>query len=259
MGWVGANKDILSLLIALLAILVSLSTVLISLRNARTNSFIAMQNAMLTGEMQQGRLLIYKAIETGDVPPRDSNEEYLMVRTLAVFDLLGMFSRQGIVPRKWVLRFWHARLQLMRNGFGMEGDAGRPYILQGRPDLQDLIERAEHYRCNRTCCKNGQRERRLQWPERALEVAQQRDAENRKSATRIRARFNTIRRGIRTLIRTSVRSSATQRDHPARPTHPAGHASARRESAPRVRRRVMRRSPGRSAPGRSPRIGCEGE
>jgi hypothetical protein len=171
MGWVGANKDILSLLIALLAILVSLSTVLISLRNARTNSFIAIQNVMLTGEMQRGRLLVYKAIETGDVPPRDSDEEYLMVRSLAVFDLLGMFSRQRIVPRKWVLRFWHARLQLMKHGFGMEGDPARPYILQGRPDLQDLIERAERYRCSRTCCKNGQRERRLRGPEKALGTA----------------------------------------------------------------------------------------
>ena len=51
-------------MIALLAILVSLSTVLISLRNAQTNSFIAIQNVMLNGDMQRGRLLIYKAIET---------------------------------------------------------------------------------------------------------------------------------------------------------------------------------------------------
>jgi hypothetical protein len=173
MGWVGANKDILSLLIALLAILVSLSTVLISLRNARTNSFIAIQNVMLSGDMQRGRLLIYKAIETGDVPARDSEEEYLMVRSLAVFDQLGMFSRQGIVPRKWVLRFWHARLQLMRRGFGVEEDPTRPYILRGRPDLQDLIERAERYRCGRSCCTNDQRARRLRGPERTPQVARQ--------------------------------------------------------------------------------------
>jgi hypothetical protein len=177
MVWVGANKDILSLLIALLAILVSLSTVLISLRNARTNSSIAIQNVMLNGEMQRGRLLVYKAIETGAAPPRDSDEEYLMVRALAVFDLLGMFSRQGIVPLKWVLRFWHARLQLMRHGFGIDEDPTRPYILHGRPDLQYLIERAERYRCGRTCCTHGQRERRLSGPDGALRVALQRDAE----------------------------------------------------------------------------------
>ncbi|WP_433382689.1 hypothetical protein ACQPZX_19470 [Actinoplanes sp. CA-142083] len=167
MEWVGANKDILSLLIALLAILVSLATVLISLRNARTNSFIAIQNVMLSAEMQRGRLLVYRAIVMGDVPPRDSDEEYLMVRSLAVFDQLGMFARHGIVPRKWVLRFWHPRLQLMRHGFGMEADPARPYILQERPDLQDLIERAERYPCDRACCVNGRKEHRLQRPERA--------------------------------------------------------------------------------------------
>src|SRR5688500_12798044 len=84
MAWVGANKDMLSLLIALLAILVSLSTALINLRNLRTNSFVAMQNVMLNGELQRGRLLVYRAIATGEVPPRDSDEEYLMVRSLAV-------------------------------------------------------------------------------------------------------------------------------------------------------------------------------
>ena len=71
MAWVGANKDMLSLLIALLAILVSLSTALINLRNLRTNSFVAMQNVMLNGELQRGRLLVYRAIATGEVPPRD--------------------------------------------------------------------------------------------------------------------------------------------------------------------------------------------
>jgi hypothetical protein len=177
MEWVARNKDILSLMIAFLAILVSFSTVLISLRNLRTNSFIAIQNEMLKGDLQRGRLLVYKAAETGEAPPRDSDEEYLMVRSLAVFDLLGMFARQWIVPRKWVLRFWHARLQLLKHGFGMEADPTRPYILHGRPGLQYLIERAERYRCDETCCTNGQRERRLRKPHGALEVARKCDAE----------------------------------------------------------------------------------
>jgi hypothetical protein len=161
MEWIGANKDLLSLSIAFLAILVSLSTVLISLRNARTNSFVTIQNVMLSADMQRGRLLVYKAIETGRLPPRESDDEYLMIRSLAVFDLLGMFSRQGVVPRKWVLRFWHARLQVMRRGFGMERDATRPYIIQGRPDLQHLINQAVRYRCRQSCCADHQRERRL--------------------------------------------------------------------------------------------------
>jgi hypothetical protein len=179
MGWIGANKDILSLLIAFLAILVSLSTALINRRNSKANSFIAIQNVMLNSELQRGRLLIYKAIETGDAPVRDSDEEYLMIRSLAVFDLVGMFAHYGIVPRKWVLRFWHARLQILRHGFDMGEDATRPYVLRGRPDLQDLIERAERYRCDRTCCTEGQRERRIRGPERTHKVAQQRHEEKR--------------------------------------------------------------------------------
>jgi hypothetical protein len=178
MAWVGANKDMISLLIALLAILVSLSTALINLRNLRTSSFIAIQNVMLNGEMQRGRLLVYRAIATGDVPPRDSDEEYLMVRSLAVFDQLGMLSRQWIVPRKWVLRFWHPRLQLMKHGFGMEPDPTRPYILQGRPNLQYLIDRAERYPCADTCCADGQKESRLKEPRRVGRAAQQSDVES---------------------------------------------------------------------------------
>ncbi|MEV4342878.1 hypothetical protein AB0J83_00160 [Actinoplanes sp. NPDC049596] len=166
MEWVGANKDLLSLLIAFLAILVSLSTVLIGVQNLRTNSFIAIQNVMLSGDMQRGRLLVYKAITTGVAPVRDSDEEYLMARALAVFDQLGMLSRRWMVPRKWVMQFWHPRLQLLRHGFGMQPDPERPYILQGRPNLQYLIDRAERYQCDQSCCVDGQKEGRLREPRR---------------------------------------------------------------------------------------------
>ncbi|HEX5204262.1 MAG TPA: hypothetical protein VFW27_30415 [Actinoplanes sp.] len=167
MEWVGSNKDILSLLIALLAVMVSLSTVLIGFRNLRTNSFMSIQNRMLSNEMQRGRLLVYRAIATGEAPARDSDEEYLMVRSLAVFDELGMLARLRIVPREWVLRFWHARLHLMTHGFGMEFDPARPYILQGRPNLQYLIACAGRYRCDQDCCADGQKELRLREPQRA--------------------------------------------------------------------------------------------
>jgi len=176
MGWVSANKDIISLLIALLAILVSLSTALINVRNLRTSSFIAIQKEMLTGEMQRGRLLVYRAIATGDAPPRDSDEEYLMVRSLAVFDQLGMLSRQWIVPRRWVLRYWHPRLQLLKHGFGIEPDPDRPYILQGRPNLQYLIEHAERYRCADSCCADGRKEGRLRVPPRLHQAGRPDDA-----------------------------------------------------------------------------------
>jgi len=164
MGWVGANKDLLGVSIAFLAILVSLTTVMISRRNAQVNSFIAIQSVMLSGDLQRGRLLIYKAVETGAVPPRDSEDAYLMVRSLAVFDLLGTYARRRIVPRRWVLEFWHARLQILRHGYGLDADSSGFYPIHGRPDLLDLIERAEHYRCDRACCSNGQRERRLLGP-----------------------------------------------------------------------------------------------
>ncbi|GAA1026721.1 hypothetical protein GCM10009557_05420 [Virgisporangium ochraceum] len=164
MTWVGANKDFLSLLIAMLAIVISFSTVLIGLLNLRTNSFIAIQNVMLSNEMQRGRLLVYKAIATGEAPLPDSDEEYLMVRSLAVFDQLGMLSRRWIVPLRWVLLFWHARLQLLKHGFGVAADPTRPYILGGRPNLQYLVEHAERFRCDQSCCTNGQKERRLMEP-----------------------------------------------------------------------------------------------
>jgi hypothetical protein len=165
MEWVGANKDFLSLLIAFMATLVSLATVLFGRRNSQVQSFISMQALMLNSELQRGRLLVYRSIETGELPPRDSDEEYLMARSLAVFDMLGMFVRLRILPLRWVLWFWHPRLQLLRHSFGLDADPDRPYILTERPDLEYLVAEAVRYVCNRKCCAGGLRERRLKPPE----------------------------------------------------------------------------------------------
>jgi hypothetical protein len=57
----------------------------------------------------------------------------------------------------------------MKHGFGMEPDPTRPYILQGRPNLQYLIDLAERYECADICCTNGQKESRLREPSRTAE------------------------------------------------------------------------------------------
>jgi hypothetical protein len=87
--WFVSNKDIVGLSIALLAIVVSLTTVLLSRRQQQASSFLAVQELMLSNELQRGRLLIYSAGISGKLPSFDSDDFKLMIRALAVFDLMA--------------------------------------------------------------------------------------------------------------------------------------------------------------------------
>lgn len=162
MAWFDAIKDLVAIGLALLAIIVSLVTVLISRRQQQAGSYLAIQELMLSDEVQRGRLLIYESGISGRIPPVGTADYYRIVRALAVFDLLGAYARKGIVRREWVLDYWHPRLQALRPGYELVNfrDDG-PYPNHGRPDLLDLIERAERYYCRRQCCVDGRRERRL--------------------------------------------------------------------------------------------------
>lgn len=170
MRWFSDNKDLVGIALAFVAIVVSLVTVLISRRQQQANNFLAVQELMLTPELQRGRILLYRAGITGEVPSTESADYYLMVRALAVFDLMGSYVRRGIIKRRWVLEYWHPRLQSLRPGYEamhLDRQEAYPYRVHDRPDLLELMERAERYVCHRVCCANGRREQRA----RSREVA----------------------------------------------------------------------------------------
>ncbi|BCB73697.1 hypothetical protein Pflav_001070 [Phytohabitans flavus] len=162
MAWFDSVKDLVGISLALLAVIVSLVTVLISRRREQASSYLAIQELMLSDEVQRGRLLIYQSGISGRIPPLGTADYFRIVRALSVFDLLGAYARKGIVRREWVLDYWHPRLQALRAGYELVNyREDGPYPNHGRPDLLDLIERAERYDCRRQCCTDGRRERRL--------------------------------------------------------------------------------------------------
>ncbi|AGZ44262.1 hypothetical protein [Actinoplanes friuliensis] len=156
MDWFSVNKDVIGIGIGLLAILISLITVLIS-RRRLASSFLAVQTMMLADDLWRGRLMIYQSGLNGVIVSTEPDDVYLMVRALATFDLMGAYARRGIVPRRWVLDYWHPRLQVLRRGYEVVNSYQHgSYPGHDRPDLLDLMARAERHPCRRECCAGGQ-------------------------------------------------------------------------------------------------------
>ena len=162
MGWFSANKDIIGISLALLAIIISLTTVIISRRRQQASSFLSVQGLMLAEDLWRGRLMIYQAGRTGSMPSVNQEDVYLMIRALATIDLMGAYARRGIIPYRWVLEYWHPRLQVLRPGYQVvNAHEHGSYPTHDRPDLLDLIARAERHPCSKVCCSRGKREERM--------------------------------------------------------------------------------------------------
>ena len=162
MSWFSANRDTIGIVLALLAILISFTTVVIGRLRQQASSFLALQTMMLAEDLWRGRLMIHQAGMTGVLPSTELEDVYLMVRALATVDLMGSYARRRIVRYSWVLEYWHPRLQVLRHGYHVVNSYEHgSHPNHDRPDLLDLIARAERYRCARVCCADGKREQRL--------------------------------------------------------------------------------------------------
>jgi hypothetical protein len=154
MSWLTENTDLIGIVLAFVAILLSLTTVQLARRQQQMTAFLQIQEAMLSTDLQHGRRLVYR-IGEGAVPPTGGTDELnAIARALAMFNVLGTYTRRGIIPRRWVLDFWHKRLRALRPGL-TEVVAQRVQWSNGQapwPDLLDLVERAENYTCSRRCC-----------------------------------------------------------------------------------------------------------
>jgi hypothetical protein len=134
---------------------VSLTTVIMSRRQQKMNAFLQIQSLLMTQELQQGRRLAYAVHPDAPAPVSGSLELRQIDQAMATLDLLGTFTRRGIVPRNWVLDFWHRSLRDLRPAYETVVRVHRERWLTTVtlwPDLDFLLKRAEGFRCQQPCC-----------------------------------------------------------------------------------------------------------
>ena len=68
LGWVALNKDLIALLISLLALVIGLATVLIAVRQARLDTYARMHESLVHATAARGRKLLFLAWRDGQFP-----------------------------------------------------------------------------------------------------------------------------------------------------------------------------------------------
>jgi hypothetical protein len=153
MDWFEGSKELIGITIAAIAVVLSLVTVLIQRRQQQHHAFQQIHDVLMTSEHQRGRWLMWDVADTGALPDQGSPDYYLLNRTLGMLNLLALYARRGVVPRRWVLEVWHHPLQKMDVAVTLLVDeriavAGwRPW-----PQLEWLIRQAATYRSSDGCC-----------------------------------------------------------------------------------------------------------
>jgi hypothetical protein len=113
MDWFERTKDLIGITIALLAVLLSVATVLTQRAQQRHHAFQQIHEALMAPEHQRGRWMLWEIAKSGQFPPTDSDDFYLINRTLGTLDNLSLYVQRGVVPRQWVVDVWHHPLQSM--------------------------------------------------------------------------------------------------------------------------------------------------
>lgn len=152
-SWVSANKDLLSVVLALIAISLTLFTVVLSRRQRRQEIFLRMHDLLTSPEMQEGRRNLYISSRSGQYPEEDSEEYRQMNRALSTLDTLGMYIRRRIVSEDWILYSWHRSLRdvsVAARGFADRRNSRHRWYPW--PDLWFLLDLAQKYECKRICC-----------------------------------------------------------------------------------------------------------
>jgi hypothetical protein len=105
--------DLIGITIALLAVLLSVATVQTQRAQQRHHAFQQIHETLMTPEHQRGRWMLWEIAGSGVFPPTESDEFYLINRTLGTLDNLSLYVQRGVVPRQWVVDVWHHPLQAM--------------------------------------------------------------------------------------------------------------------------------------------------
>lgn len=153
MEWFARSKDVIAIAVAVIAVGLSLATVLIQRRQQRRHAFQQIHDVLMTPEHQRGRWLMWDIADVGRLPATGSADYYLVNRTLGMLDLLAIYARNGVVPRRWVLEIWHHPLQQMATAVTLLVD-DRVAVANWRPwpQLGWLIQQAIDYHSDEGCC-----------------------------------------------------------------------------------------------------------
>jgi hypothetical protein len=155
-SWVNGNKDLLALVISLLALVVGLVTIWIAAHQARLQTYARMHEALINGSASTGRRLLFTLDKTNKFPlPTDESEAWDHInQALATYDTLGVYFAAGLVPRRLVLRSWHHPLKAIL-GPARAFVAHRTALGIKQPwnGLNALLDKAEQFKCNCDFCK----------------------------------------------------------------------------------------------------------
>lgn len=153
MRWVGDNKDLLALILAVVGVTVSLVTVRLSIRQARLNAYTRIHELLVSPEVAKGRRLLFLASAANTLPdPGDPGWDEIN-QSLAMYDTLGVYVGNRIVSRKLVLESWHHPLNDIRGPALAFLEHRRGYRVRNPwPSLRVLLDEAARYRSKAGCC-----------------------------------------------------------------------------------------------------------
>lgn len=153
MRWIGENKDLLALILAVVGVTVSLVTVRLSIRQARLNAYTCIHELLVSPEVARGRRLLFQASHAGKLPkPYDPGWDEIN-QSLAMYDTLGVYVRRRIVSKKLVLESWHHPLANIREpALAFLAHRRGQRVRNPWPSLLTLLDEAARYRSNAGCC-----------------------------------------------------------------------------------------------------------
>jgi hypothetical protein len=155
MNWFQSSKDLLAIIIAMLAVIVSLVTVVMQRKQAQRAAYREIYTTLMSDDLHRGRWMIRRISKDSDIPKDELNVR-LLYRTLGVFDNMAMFAHHKVIPLKWVLEVWHHPLNemyegvetLRKNAKERNGSsAAEPW-----PQLWILLDKVQSYHSTLPCC-----------------------------------------------------------------------------------------------------------
>ena len=139
--------SLLSLFISAIAISLTLYTVIQSRNERRADTYFKVQEFLMQPDVHEGRVILYAANSTGDLPAHDAEQMAKVYRALAAMNTTASLAYRGAVPIVWVLDFWHHNLREMQPGYELAVKSRESWRPMPWPDLKRFISDAQNYQC----------------------------------------------------------------------------------------------------------------
>ena len=160
--WVAHNKDLLALLISLLALLVGLATTVIALlaarRQAQRDTYARMHETLVAPSVAQGRRKLFVGYREGRFPTFSEPGWDEINQALALYDTLGTYYHRQLVPQDLLLAAWHHPLKAVTQpAKAFVAHRQALDIRQPWPMLDELLEAAANVPCPCNYCEEFRR------------------------------------------------------------------------------------------------------